>query len=491
MAGRVSGERAGKCVILNADTFHRFGKNMENTERTYLFEQAPVPRAMAVMAIPTIMSQLITLIYNVADTWFIGLTNNPYMVAASSLVLTLYLFTVGIANLFGTGGGSLVSRLLGAGDEAEAGRVSAVSLQMAGAAALAYSAVCLLFREPILRFLGASDRTIGYASGYMLFVLILGGFPTVMSMTMANLLRSVGCSKQAGLGLGMGGLLNIILDPLFMFVILPDGMQVTGAAVATMLSNTAVTLYFIRVMKQTEQAQVLRFRTPGERPSAESMRSLFSVGVPAAVTLWLFDLCNVVINMHAAGHGDIELAAIGIVLKAERLPLNIGIGICLGMVPLVGYNYAAKNRKRMEDIFLFARITGLVTALVCVVLYRVFGAYIIRFFIRDGATVACGTEYIRARCFATPLMFLCFSMVHFFQAIGWGGVSFWLAVIRQLVFNIPLLFVMDHLFGMTGIVWTQALADLFTVAATYLIYWKIYRQGIRKKMTEDNSAPAA
>ena len=161
------------------------------------------------------------------------------------------------------------------------------------------------------------------------------------------------------------------------------------------------------------------------------------------------------------------------------------------MVPLVGYNYAAKNRKRLEGIFLFARLTGLVTALVCVVLYRVFGAYIIRFFIRDGATVACGTEYIRARCFATPLMFLCFSMVHFFQAIGRGGVSFWLAVIRQLVFNIPLLFVMDHLFGMTGIVWTQALADLFTVAATYLIYWKIYRQGIRKKMTEDNSAPAA
>ncbi len=454
---------------------------MEKAGRTEIFERVPVPRAMAVMALPTIMSQLITLVYNVADTWFIGLTNNPYMVAASSLVLTLYLITAGIANLFGTGGGSLISRLLGSGEEEEAGKVSAVSLMMASAAALAYSLVCLLFREPILRTLGASDRTIGYASGYMMFVLIIGGLPTVLSMTMSNLLRSAGCSRQAAFGLGMGGLLNIVLDPLFMYVILPDGMQVTGAAIATMLSNTAAALYFVMVILRNEQAAVLKFTLAGKGgPSRKSYASLFSVGIPAAVSLWLFDLCNIVINKHAAGHGDIELAAIGIVLKAERLPLNIGIGICLGMVPLVGYNYAAKNFGRMEEVFRFARISGLITAVICVVLYRTFGGAVIRFFIRDPATVECGTEYIRARCFATPLMFLCFSMVHFFQAIGRGGISFWLAVIRQIVFNIPMLFLLDRLFGMTGIVWTQASADLLTVIVTYIIYWRVYYCHIRR-----------
>ena len=451
----------------------RVGETMSAQSRTELFETALVPKALAVMALPTIMSQLVTLIYNIADTWFIGRTQNPYMVAASSLVLTVFLLATAISNIFGVGGGSLAVRLLGQKEPAEAERVASYSLTFAAAAALTYSLLCLAFMNPLLRLLGASDNTIGYARQYLLFVSVIGGLPTVLSVTMGSMLRNVGFSREAGFGLSMGGLLNIALDPLFMFIILPDGYQVMGAGLATMLSNVVTMAYFIVVYRRVSAASVLKLPQRVERIRPESARSLYSVGVPAALSLLLFDLTNIVINRLSSSHGDIELAAMGIVQKVERLPLNTGIGICLGMVPLVAYNYAAKDFKRMKAFFSAARTAGLVFSLICVVLYRVFAADIIHAFIADADTVRFGTQFLQARCFATPLMFLSFHMVHFMQAVGRGKISFWLAAIRQLALNIPLLFLLNHLFGMSGIVWTQATADFLNVIVSYIIYYRV------------------
>lgn len=438
-----------------------------------IFETWQVPRALAKMAIPTIVSQLITLVYNVADTWFIGQTNNPYMVAASSLVLTVFLMTTGIANLFGVGGGSLVVRLLGRNDEDEAEKVASLSLVMAAASSLVFSILCFLFMNPLLRLLGASDNTIGFARQYLMFVVVIGCFPTVLANTMSSMVRNIGYSREAGFGLGMGGILNVILDPLFMFVVFPDGYQVMGAAVATMLSNFITLAYFIFVYKKLEGKTVLALPRSIEKIRRESMGSLFSVGIPAAMSLLLFDLCNIVINRLASGHGDIELAAIGIVLKVERLPLNIGIGICLGMTPLVAYNYASKNHKRMKDFFRTARLVGLIVSVLCVVFYRICAPYIIGAFISDADTVRFGTQFLQSRCFATPFMFLSFHMVHFMQAVDRGKVSFLLAVIRQLCLNIPLLFFLNMFFGMNGIVWTQLTADFINVVISYVIYARL------------------
>ena len=438
-----------------------------------IFETRPVPRALAKMAIPTIVSQLITLVYNIADTWFIGQTNNPYMVAASSLVLTIFLMTTCIANLFGVGGGSLVVRLLGRNDGDEAKKVASLSLVMAAVSSLAFSILCFIFMNPLLRLLGASDNTIGFAKQYLMLVVVIGCFPTVMANTMSSMVRNIGYSKEAGFGLGMGGVLNVILDPIFMFVILPDGYQVVGAAMATMLSNVITLVYFIFVYKKLAGETVLALPRSIEKIRRESMGSLFSVGIPAAMSLLLFDLCNMVINRLASGHGDIELAAIGIVLKVERLPLNIGIGICLGMTPLVAYNYASKNHKRMKDFFRTARLVGLIVSVLCVIFYRICAPYIIGAFISDADTVRFGTQFLQSRCFATPFMFLSFHMVHFMQAVDRGKVSFLLAVIRQLFLNIPILFLMNMFFGMNGIVWTQLTADVINVVISYVIYARL------------------
>lgn len=445
----------------------------ESARTKEIFETRPVPSALAKMAVPTIVSQLITLIYNIADTWFIGQTDNPYMVAASSLVLTIFLMISAIANLFGVGGGNLAVRLLGSRDEEEAAKVASLSLVLAAGAALAFSLLCLLFMNPLLRFLGASGNTIGYAQQYLVFVVVIGGLPTVLSNTMSAMVRNIGHSREAGFGLGLGGVLNVVLDPLFMFVLFPDGYQVAGAAVATMLSNVITMVYFILVYRKLSGSTVLALPRRAERIRPSSLKSLFSVGIPAAMSLLLFDLTNIVINRLASGHGDIELAAIGIVLKVERLPLNIGIGICLGMAPLVAYNYAAKNQERMKAFFKTARLAGLVVSVLCVVFYRVFAPYIVRAFIADADTVRFGTEFLQSRCFATPFMYLSFHMVHFMQAVDRGRISFLLAVIRQLFLNIPILFLMDAQFGMSGIVWTQLVADAINVAVSYVIYSRL------------------
>ena len=446
-------------------------------DKTEIFERMSVPRALAVMAIPTVISQIIALIYNIADTWFIGLTDNPYMVAATSLVGTVYLLTAGVANLFGVGGGNLVVRLMGSKDPEEARKVASLSFVMAAGSALLFSFLCLLFMNPLLRLLGASDMTIGYARQYLLCVVILGGLPTVLSSTMSAMLRNVGCSKEAGFGIGLGGVLNIVLDPIFMFILLPDGWEVLGAALATMLSNIIAFCYFICIYRRVSAEGLLGIPKRIEKIRRESMASIFSVGVPAAMGLVLYDLTNMVINRLSSAHGDLELSAIGIVLKVERLPQNVCIGICLGMMPLVAYNYAAKNRERMMAVFRAARVAGCAVCLASLVLYRTFAPQIINLFISEPSTVAFGTEYLKIRSFAAIFMFLSFHVVHFMQAVNRGKTSLGLAVIRQLCLNIPILILLDHLFGMTGVVWTQTVADTINVLISYLIFQSIRKRG--------------
>ncbi len=454
------------------------------TDPREIFENMAVPSALAKMALPSIASQLVTLIYNIADTWFIGQTNNPYMVAASSIVLTIFIMNVSISNLFGVGGGTLMVRLMGSKREDEARKVASLSLVMAAGASLLFSLLCLIFMDPLLRQLGASSNTIGYAKQYLFFVVVIGAMPTVLSSVMSTMVRNAGYSKEAGFGLSMGGILNVILDPIFMFVLLPDGYQVMGAAIATMLSNVAALIYFIIIYKKLVGRSVLELPKRIERIEKASLRSMLSVGVPAASSIFLYDLTSMVINKLSSGHGDIELAAIGIVLKVERLPINVGIGICLGMVPLAAYNYAAKNYKRMYSFFSAGRMAGLAVCVFSVAMYSFFAPYIVKAFIMDADTVRFGTEFLRARCFATPFMFLSFHMVHFMQSINRGKVSFQLAVIRQLCLNIPILFIMEHIMGMSGIVWTQAIADFLNVIASYILYFRTMRNlGISVKTT--------
>ncbi len=456
-------------------------KRKRSIDTREIFETMSVPRALSKMAIPTIVSNLITLVYNIADTWYIARTGNPYMVAASSLVLSVFMMTIVISNLFGAGGGTLVVRLLGAKQEDEAKKVASLSVVMAGGSALLFSVLVGVFMTPLLNVLGASANTAEFARQYLFFVLVIGGVPTVLSSTMSSIVRNIGFSKQAAFGLGLGGVLNVLLDPLFMFVLLPQGYEVMGAALATMLSNVCALIYYLIIYRRLSHESILYIPRRVERIRKQSMKSLFSVGIPAAAGVLLFDITNIILNRLTAGHGDLELAAIGIVLKVERLPLNIGIGIALGMMPLVAYNYASGNFKRMKQFFFAAMAAGLSVAFVSVFLYRFGAEWIMRLFIDEPETFRYGVSFLKARCVATPFMFMSFHAVHYMQAIGRGQASFWMAFIRQIVLNIPMLYLLNHFFKMMGIVWTQACADVLNVIASYLICYVVSKTLFKQK----------
>ena len=448
---------------------------MEQEKNKVIFESMPVPEAVRIMALPTIISQLIVLVYNMADTFYLGRTNNPFMVAGVSLILPVFNICLSLAGLAGVGGGALISRLLGLGDTEEAEKVSAFSIHLAIGTTAVFSGGMLLFMNPILRLLGASGNTLTYAAQYSFCVIVLGGIPTVLSNVMANLLRSVGESAKAGFGIAMGGVLNILLDPLFMFVLFPRGYEVLGVGVATLISNCCACVFFVVTILLEQADTVLRFRLLNGLPEAENVRSVFTVGIPSSIATLLFDIDYIVIDKLMSGYGDIALAAVGIVLKVERLPLNVGIGICQGMMPLVAYNYASGDHKRMFRIIRFSLITGLIVGVISVALYEIMAGDIIHLFIADPETVRLGTDFLRIRCLATPLMFMSFFTVYTFQGFGRGERALFLGIMRWAAFNIPMLFILNHFIGMYGIVWSQVTADILTVALSAFVYFDFTR----------------
>lgn len=441
-----------------------------------LFESVSPAKALSVMALPTVGSQVIVLLYNLADTWFIGRTDDPYMIAASSLVLTVYLAVVALANVFGVGGSSLMVRLMGEKREDDARRVASYSTAASVLAALTFSALTLVFMGPLLRLLGASENTFQYGRQYLLATTVIGAAPTILAMDMPMLLRNAGYAKEAGFDVALGGVMNILLDPLFMFVLLPKGCEVLGAGVATMLSNVISCAYFVAVFRRVGGKTVLELPKRLERIERDYKKSLYSVGIPAAFAIFLFDLVTMVVNRLTASYGDIPLAAMGIVLKVERLPLNIGLGVCLGMVPLVAYNYASGNHGRMERFAHLARLGILSFSCVCVVLFWLFPEPITGVFMKDPVknmeTVRLGAEFLRGRCLAMPFMLLGYHVVNFMNAVDRGKVSFLLAVIRHLLLIIPLLLIMNALWGLNGLIWAQVAADVLNALIALLIFRK-------------------
>lgn len=446
-----------------------------------VFGSFPIMRALTVMAVPAIIGQLIVLFYNMADTFFIGRTANPAMVAAASLILPVFNLSVGLSNVVGIGGGTLISRLLGKGRMDEAKRVGAFSLYVSVLFSLVFSLVMLFGMKPILWALGASPESYAYARGYALCVIVLGSFPTIMSMMLSHLLRCTGHSGEAGFGISMGGILNIVLDPLFMFVLLPKGYEMIGAGLATMVSNLVSTLYFFWVFRH-DKGCMLSFSFRLGLPEAASIASFFLVGIPSGLTNVLFDFYYICIDKLASGYGDVPLAAIGIVLKAERLPLNIGIGICQGMIPIIAYCYGAGKFERMRQTMQKARWCGLVIAAISILLYELFGKTMIRFFLDDAQTVEIGSRFLSFRALAAPMMFTCFHMQFFFQAIGRGPRALAIAINRMLVLNIPLLFLLNRLVGMYGIVWAPLLADSLASCFAFFLYLQYEKKVLKPKL---------
>lgn len=435
-----------------------------------IFENVPVTKALYTMAIPTIISQLISLIYNMVDAFFIGRTGNSYMMAATSLTLTLVMLNIAFSNLFGIGGGSFIARLMGEKREAEAKSVSSFCVYGAVGIAVLYSLLVGIFLEPILKFFGTSEATYLYAKQYTIWVIVIGSLPAILSATLAHLLRNVGCAKQASFGLSSGGILNVILDPLFMFVILPGGYEVVGAALATLISNVFSCVFLLVVFKKAGKTAPLSVN-PARISSVrgDNVKAVFAVGVPSAILTGLFDVANICVNMLSSAHNDLVLAGMGIVMKVERIPNAINIGVCQGMLPIVAYNYAAKNMERMKATVRTSRIAGLGISFISIVLLELFAKPVTTFFLSTNTqdmetavkTIGYATVFLQIRCLASPVQFLNYHTSYCLQAMGKGVATMLHAVVRELVFYIPFMYVLDRSFGETGLAAALPVGEAF------------------------------
>ncbi len=458
---------------------------VEKPSDTYLFAEMPVPRAVATLPVPTIISQVVTMIYNLADTFFIGQLGDPAMVAAVSLVSPWFNQLTALGNLFGLGGSSLISRMMGAQNRGEIKFVSAFSIWGGAAATLLFSLGTYLARRPLLGFLGASPDTYAYAEDYLLWVVVLGGVPTMASLALGHLLRSEGHARQASAGMMFGGLLNVALDPLLIFGF---HLEVAGAAIATAVSNAASVAFFA--------AQYARL---GERTSVSLhprdisfrfVRPIFSVGLASALATALGNASNMGMVHLASGYGDIPVAAYGIVKRIDQFPLNVSMGLCQGFMPLVGYTFAAKNYKRMRSVSVFSWTVALALSACFVACFAAFAPQILRLFIPEVETSALGARFLRIACLAVPLTSVNFLISYTLQAMGKGVQSAALTFSRQGLLNIPLLLLMNALFGLYGMIWTQLVVEVLMLPVSLGMYAHTFRR-LRSAQPDNAPSPTA
>ena len=448
-------------------------KKKELSEKE-LFEDMPVARAVATLAIPTVISQVVTMIYNLADTFFVGQLGDPLMGGAVSLVPPRFNLLTALGNMFGLGGSSLISRLMGMKKQDNIKYVSAFSVWGGAFTTLLFSLLTFLFRAPLLNFLGASPETYPYARDYLLWVVVLGGVPTMAGLSMGHLLRSEGHAREASTGMMFGGILNVILDPVFIFVF---DLDVAGAAIATALSNTASVVYFItrfiRMKGRTSLSLNLSFF------SFRYVREIFSVGLASALATALGNASNMVMVHLASGYGDIPVAAYGVVKRIDQFPLNVSMGLCQGFMPLVGYNFAAKNYERMKKISTFSWKTAIIMSACFIAFFAAFAPQILHLFIPETQTSTLGASFLRIACLAVPLTSVNFLISYTLQAMGKGAQSAVLTSCRQGLLNIPLLIVMNLIFGLYGMIWTQLVVEVIMLPVSLGMYFHTFR-GLKK-----------
>ena len=433
-------------------------------EREQLFESAPVRVAVAKQVIPAVASQMVALLYTSADTFFVGLLGAPAQTAAVHVANPSFMFLTAISNLFGVGGASVIARMLGRHEREKASQVASFCFWGGAAASLLFSLLFFLLHVPILSVCGATEDTFEAARQYAFYVIVAGALPTVLSTLLSNLTRAEGRAGAASAGMIFGSLLNIALDPLF---VLPQflNMGAAGAGLATAISNLASLLFFLLILRREREATVLRIGPRQLRFAGEHAPAVLSIGFPSAVQYALTVVAIAAQSHFVSAYGSMATAALSITKKIDNLPLYFSVGVSNGLLPLVGYNHAAGNDKRAWSMFRFGAALSLSFALFCTLCFELFAPAITSVFIREAETAAMAAGFLRRMCVAMPFMSLCYPLIVRFQAMGEAKKALVVSVLRKGVLDIPLLFLYDSLWPMTGCMWVQPTVDCVSLLA--------------------------
>ena len=435
----------------------------------------PVRRAVPAQILPAIASQMVALLYSLADTFFVGKLNDPDQTAAVTVAGAVFLLLTALSNLFGIGGASLVSRKLGLHRADEAKQVSAFCFYSGLISALVFGILVGMLAGPILRLCGAKEASFDYAKGYLFYSVVLGAAPTVLTTLMANLVRAEGSSVGASIGVTIGCAVNIILDPVF---VLPFGLNMgaAGAGAATAISNCVGLCYFLLYIRRNRETTANSIDPRLLHCAKAHAWQVLKIGLPSALQYMLTVVAVSAQLRFVSKYGNAAVAAVGITKKLDQLPLFFSIGVANGLLPLVGYNYAAGNYERTERCFRFGVSISLGFALLCVLAYELFAPVLTRLFIGDEETVAYAASFLRRMVIAMPFMSVCYPLITKFQAMGKAKESLTVSVLRKGVLDIPLYFVMDAVKPLYGCMWVQPIVDTVSLTVAVILNRRIVRR---------------
>ena len=426
-----------------------------------VFENMPVPKAVATLALPTILSMLVTVIYNLVDTYFVGQTGDPNQVAAVSIVTPIFLVMLAFGNMFGIGGSSLISRMLGESKLEKVKQISSFALygtlSMGVLVAVAFSANMPM----LLSIIGTSENTIAFSRGYLEWIAMGAPF-IIASVAFSNIVRGEGAAKAAMFGMMAGTITNIILDPV---MILWMGLGVEGAAIATVIGNMVSLGIFLWYI--INRSTVLSVHPKHFKISDGILTGVFAIGLPASINNLLMSASNVLMNNFLVSYGDIPVAAMGVAMKANMLVIMLQIGLSMGIQPLVGYSFGARNFVRMKEVMRFTMICIVIMGTVLTSIYVLTADQIIALFIDDVSVIAYGVDMLRALMIAGPVVGIMFVFMSSFQAMGKAIPALILSVSRQGLVFLPAVIIGNYVAGLSGIVYAQPIADIVSIFMSF------------------------
>jgi len=434
-----------------------------------LMETAPVGTAIIRLAMPMIAAMLAQAIYNMTDMFFIGQTGDPNMVAAVSLVFPLFMLSQALGNIFAVGGSSYISRMLGAKENDEARFTSSVSFFTSIGFGFLLTIALFIFKTPILNMIGVSSDTFACTNDY--FSVILVFMPVAVSGTvLGGQMRSEGATDKAMKAMLLGIGVNIILDPIF---ILWLKMGTAGAAWATIAGQAVSFVYGISyfLSKNTR----LSIKPIDYKPNKKMMFQIFSIGIPAGLSNLIMSISNILSNRIAASYGDFVVAGIGVQMRIVSLYFMMVFALVMGYQPFAGFNYGAKNFERLRKGFKFTIICATMLCVAGSIILRLFGDVFIRFFIDDAKTIEAGTIMMHTFIWGLPFIGSQITLMVSFQSFGKSIQAMVITMGRQLLFFMPLLYLLNHIFGFKGFLWAQPGADILTTGIAVILSRPLFR----------------
>lgn len=436
-----------------------------------IFENAPVPKAVISNIIPSVISMIMVLLYNLADTFFIGQTKNAYMVAAVSIATPVFLLFMAVGMLFGIGGTSLISRMLGEGKEEKAKQTSSFCFWTGLTIGIIAMVVIWLCVKPICRLVGASEDTLGYASQYL--NIVAAGIPfLIISNTFSNVIRSEGRAKTAMSGMIIGNLMNIILDPV---MILGFGWNVAGAAIATVLGNVFSAVFYLAHL--LSKRSMLSIRPRDYRVRNRIATGVMAIGIPASLNSILMSVSNVLINKVMTRFGDMAVAGLGVAMKVNMIAVMLLIGVGSGIQPLLGYCFGARNKKRYRAVLKFSLCLAFCLSLVMTAICYCFAGPLVSAFLDNPDAFTFGMSFSRIYILSGPVLGILFVMINAIQSTGAAVPSLILSISRQGLLYMPILFIFNRIFDTARyIAMAQPVTDYLAAALSVVLFTITYKK---------------